>query len=52
MVDLGSKIIADGDCSHEIKGTTQRDGMGREGGGIKMWNTSCSFSVDTLTYWR
>ena len=38
---LGSKITADGDCSHEMKlKVTQRDGMGREvGEGFRMGST-------------
>ena len=36
----GSKVTADGDCSLDSTGTTQRDGMGREeGGGFRMGNT-------------
>ena len=43
----GSKITADGDCSHEIK-RRQRDGMGREeGGGFRMGNT-CIPVVDSF----
>ena len=43
----GSKITADGDCSHEIK-RRQRDGLGREeGGGFRMGNT-CIPVVDSF----
>ena len=42
----GSKITADGDCSHEIR-MAQRDGMGKDvGGGFRIGNT-CTPVVDS-----